>query len=97
MAIGLNLRIAIVVAILIAGVCFAARWCLGPVVSQATLDRLRVGMTAREVEQVLGPATDTDDDSDCWYYEKPFNPGWLTVTFDDEGRMASYGQELAYP
>jgi len=85
-----------VVACIVGGLCFAGRWCLGPIVPQATLDRLRDGMTASEVEEILGPPT-AYGETRCWYYSKLFNPGWLTVDFDDQGRMASYGQELAFP
>ena len=48
-------------------------------------------MTASEVEQVLGPATGFSE-TRYWLYEKLFNPGWLSVDFDEAGRMVATGE-----
>jgi hypothetical protein len=65
----------------VAMLCFALRWCLGPVVSPIVLRRLKPGMTADAVVQVLGePIVGS-------------NGEW----FDDAGRFHSYSEERAFP
>jgi hypothetical protein len=99
MAIRFNLRTAFGLWTVAACVCFvffAARWCLGPIASQATLSRLKVGMTADEVEEILGSPSDRTESRE-WIYERPPNPGWLNIAFDENARFVRYSHEPVFP
>jgi outer membrane protein assembly factor BamE (lipoprotein component of BamABCDE complex) len=76
--------------------CFAARWCFGPIFSNAAIARLKAGMTADEVKQILGPPT-AQPESNWWVYERIFNPGWLGVYFDENGRLTMVDHEPVFP
>jgi outer membrane protein assembly factor BamE (lipoprotein component of BamABCDE complex) len=76
--------------------CFAARWCLGPIFSRQTIARLKVGMTGDQVKQILGPPTDQPE-SNRWIYERIFNPGWLGVYFYANGRLINVDHEPVFP
>lgn len=94
-----SLRTAFLLWTAAAFLCFAAfgvQWCLGPIVSQSTLGHLKVGMTTEEVERLLGPPDELGE-TGYWAYERALNPGWLTVTFNEEGRLVNYNHETAYP
>lgn len=95
MRIQFSLRLLLAAVLVIACVCFALRWCLGPIRSPVVLSRLKPGMTGAEVEQLLGVPFDRRPDA--WYFNRPKNPGWLTVYFDDEGRFTRYAEERAFP
>jgi outer membrane protein assembly factor BamE (lipoprotein component of BamABCDE complex) len=76
--------------------CFAARWCAGPIFSRDTIARLKAGMTGDEVKQILGPPT-AQPESNRWIYERLFNPGFLGAYFDDNGRLTYVDHEPVFP
>jgi hypothetical protein len=45
-----------------------------------------------EVERLLGRPTSVGDDGN-WLYEKPLNPGWLRITFDENRELVSYDHD----
>ena len=58
-----------------------------PVATAQDLGKIGAGATTARVVEVLGePAVVTRGYRD---YERPLNPGWVRVTFDDGGRVAS--------
>ena len=71
-------------------------WIGGPVIPYAKLDSLAVGMTKAQVKAILGePAEMTSDGH--WIYDRPPNPGWVKVYFDELGRFAGINDESPIP
>ena len=99
MAIRYSLKAVFVFSTLVACACFAYfgfNWCLGPLASRGAIAQLKAGTPAQEVERILGPPTDRPE-AECWVYERAFNPGWLTVTFDSRGLLVGYDHEPVFP
>jgi hypothetical protein len=94
-----TLRSILVVMALIAfafGVGYRLRLALGPIKPNAALAKLRPGMGHSEVEAILGRPTRVDTYGN-WVYEKPFNPGWLTINFDKQSKLTDYDHEPVIP
>ena len=70
--------------------------CLGPVFPESTLAQIRVGDTQQHVRELLGEPNPNSTDS-AWYYDRPMNPGWLTVNFDPLGNVTYMDHEQAFP
>jgi hypothetical protein len=65
-------------------------WSLRPVVPPVLLSRLKVGTTTTsEVERLLGSPSDHTKSGE-WIYERLFNPGYLGLTFDKDGRLVGF-------
>ena len=67
-------------------------WCLRPVVPPALVGRLKVGITTTlEVERLFGAPSDQTKSGE-WIYERLFNPGYLGLIFDEDGRLVGFRQ-----
>jgi hypothetical protein len=64
---------------------------VGPIAPRSAIAQLRPGMKAVDVERLLGRPTSID--GDYWLYEKPMNPGWLGIGFDENGELVGYDHE----
>lgn len=91
----LALVVTAIVAILLSGVPFL-QMALGPIRSDATIARLQPGMSEAEIESILG-SPDEIDEFGNWVYEKPLNPGWLTIVFDQRRRLSYHDHESVFP
>jgi hypothetical protein len=73
----------------------AGWWIGGPVIPASTLKALR-GAAQSDVRRILGaPATIMSDGG--WIYDRPPNPGWVAISFDDDGQVRSINDEQVDP
>ena len=70
--------------------------CFGPVFRESTVARIRPGDTREHVLAILGAPNDGSNDSNCWYYQRALNPGWLTIGFDSHGVVTYVDHERAF-
>ena len=68
---------------------------VGSVVPTSAIAQLRPGMKAEEVKRLLGQPTSIDEG--YWLYEKPMNPGWLGIGFNENGELVGYDHETVLP
>ena len=68
---------------------------VGPIAPASTIAQLQPGITEAEVERLFGRPTNVDRNGD-WLYEKPYNPGWLCVKFDENRELAGYDHETVF-
>jgi len=73
----------------------AAWWIGGPVISAGTLKALR-GSTQADVRRILGEPNEIMHDGD-WIYDRPPNPGWVAISFDEGGSVQSVNDEQVDP
>jgi len=73
----------------------AAWWVGGPVIPAPTLKALR-GSKQSDVRRVLGEPSNIMDYGD-WIYDRPLNPGWVAIAFDEDGSVRSVNDEQADP
>jgi hypothetical protein len=69
---------------------------LGPIRPDDVIAQLRPGMGEAEIETILG-RPDEVDDYGKWVYEKPFNPGWLGIIFDEHRKLLYHDHEPVFP
>jgi hypothetical protein len=72
------------------------RSALGPIESDEIIAKLVPGMREAEVERLLGKPDRVDANGD-WVYEKPYNPGWLGIHFDERRRLIYHDHEPLFP
>lgn len=89
-----SLRTLLVGTVIIACFCAATIYCLGPVLPESALRRLKPGTSENEVVELLGPPNSRKA-GEAWYYERLFNPGWVTVYSDTDGRVLYVDSEAA--
>ena len=70
--------------------------CLGPVRPETVVAQIQSGMSRDDVRQVLG-FPNGDRSSQSWSYERTFNPGWLVVYFDANGKVTYVDHEPVFP
>jgi hypothetical protein len=70
--------------------------CIGPVFPPAVTAKLQPGISTSEVERLLGPPTQRPSEH-VWVYQRALNPGWLGVTFDENGRLLGIDNEIPFP
>ena len=68
------------------------RQCFGPVISRSTLAEIEPGDSKHRVRELLGSPNGTITPQ-SWGYERSFNPGWVTVYFDKDGRVMEVNDE----
>ena len=73
----------------------AAWWIGGPVISARTLKALR-GTTQADVRRILGEPNEIMPDGD-WIYDRPPNPGWVAISYDEGGSVQSVNDEQVDP
>src|SRR5688500_17655057 len=71
------------------------RTALGPIRSDEVIAQLRPGMGEADVERLLGKPDRVDAYGD-WMYEKPFNPGWLGIKFDEHRKLLYHDHEPVF-
>lgn len=71
-------------------------WFAGPVFTDATLSQISPGMNQREVVERLGQPTRRYVKPTCWDYERPGNPGWVRIDFDEDGTVSAVDNESAF-
>jgi hypothetical protein len=67
-----------------------------PIASEEVIAQLLPGMAEADVERLLGKPDRVDDNGD-WVYEKPFNPGWLGIKFDEHRKLIYHDHEPVFP
>jgi hypothetical protein len=77
------------------GLVGAAWWIGGPVIPATTLKALR-GATQADVRRILGDPAEVMSYGD-WIYDRPLNPGYVAISFDDDGHVRSVNDEQADP
>jgi hypothetical protein len=77
----------------VAGIRFLFVDALGPAIPPEQLKQLKPGMTKSEVEKIVGKPDDAV--ADVWHYERPLNPGWVGLYFDEADRLLSIDDERA--
>ncbi|MBX3451093.1 MAG: outer membrane protein assembly factor BamE [Planctomycetaceae bacterium] len=81
----------VIVATIVAWQCVV--YAIGPVIPRARLGKIKEGMSKEEVVRILGePAVRGPE----YVYEKPFNPGYVQVTFDPGGRVRYVNDESVF-
>lgn len=73
----------------------AAWWIGGPVIPASTLKTLR-GATQSDVRRILGNPAEIMPYGD-WIYDRPLNPGYVAIAFDDDGYVRFVNDEQADP
>ena len=73
----------------------AGWWIGGPVIPARTLKALR-GATRSDVRQILGEPSEVMPYGD-WIYDRPLNPGWVAIAFDDDDHVRSVNDEQVDP
>ncbi|MEM6778945.1 MAG: outer membrane protein assembly factor BamE [Planctomycetota bacterium] len=91
-----SIRALLLLMAVVASVIASAIHSLGPVVPHSDVARIVVGDTQQHVRDVLGDPSSNSLNS-CWYYDRPMNPGWLTVGFDSLGHVSYVDHEHAFP
>lgn len=76
-------------------ICGAYWLVLGPVIPPGKLDGLREA-TRADVRRILGDPTEVHP-SGNWIYMRLFNPGWVEIYFDHDGRVSVINDEQACP
>jgi hypothetical protein len=94
----LNRKIIIgVFCLFLALVVYEVGW--APPLSTSKLNKISVGMTTNQVEQLLGsPTVDTRSAANnppkpfnfYWYYERPFHWQHVWIYFDEQQRVSQY-------
>lgn len=66
----------------------------GPVLPTYQLRRIQeTRATREEVRAIFGSPQDASDDGRAWIYERPSNPGWVEIYFDQAGRVCDVNDE----
>jgi hypothetical protein len=79
----------------VVGLVGAVWWIGGPVIPATTLKALR-GKTQDDVRRVLGKPAKVMPYGD-WIYDRVLNPGYVAISFDDDGQVRSVNDEQADP
>jgi hypothetical protein len=73
-----------------------AAWSIvGPVIPPDTLKSLR-GAMKDDVRRILGEPSEIQRDGD-WTFVRPPRQGWVTISFDENGRVHLINDEQACP
>lgn len=92
---GRSLIIWACVAVTLAAITIGMGWvCFGPVVPSGALVAVQ-GATRAEVLHILGPPTDVAADG-ALIYTRRGNYGWVVISFDDDDRVSSIGDESVF-
>ena len=68
---------------------------VGPIFPRSVLDKLAPGMTKAQVQSLVGPPARTYGE-DQWQYQRAFNPGWVEIWFDGDGKLLDVNDESIY-
>ena len=85
----------VVVFVGIVALCGGAWWVMQPVIPANTLKQIR-GATRGEVRRILGEPS-TIQAANHWIYERPLNPGYVSIYFDGDDRVYSINDEQVDP
>lgn len=86
--------IATILLMMVVIVSFGAWACNSPAVGLGDLNRIQVGMTKPQVEEVLGKPNEElaahNDQGSHWVYKKPFKWYALRIDFDENDKLLRY-------
>jgi hypothetical protein len=69
-------------------------YCAGPVIPQALLRRVVPGTPKEEIVRLLGQPSAVDNRQ--WIYDRWANPGWVEISFGEDGRVQSVNDESPF-